>query len=303
MQKTVSIVVLLWFGILSGCVSYKPHPPTPILTASGISGWAVYSEPVSSDPFVTQIFLKNIGTGEIEQLTDSGNNGWPRWSPDGSQIVFTGWTEENSFDIYLMDKDGSHQRTIVASPASENLPEWSPDGSKIAFVSNEDGNSEIYILDFATQVIKKLTNSSEFATLPTWSDSGKYIAFESSSGGVGRSQIFVMNADGTNAKQLTSYDIDNFDGSPVWCPDDSCIVFTRFVEGVPKLMLLDLANSEVKPFLGDVFSSSIMEVRPSRSPSRLYITFSVGGTFYAINMKSGEIHPLDTEALDLSLHP
>jgi Tol biopolymer transport system component len=121
--------------------------PTPVLMASRISGWVVYSFWVSQNPAVSQIFLKNLDTSEVTQLTRLGNNSNPRWSPDGSQIMFLSWTKEDSFDISLMDKDGKNQQLIVVSPAIEIMPNWSPDGNKIAYVSNKDGNNEIYVYD------------------------------------------------------------------------------------------------------------------------------------------------------------
>lgn len=277
--------------------------PVPVLTSTSISGWVVYSSVTSQEPLETQIFVKSLDTGDTTQLTNSENNDWPRWSPNGSQILFSRWTKENSYDIYLMGKDGSNQRPIVANPASESLAAWSPNEKKIVFVSNKDGNDELYIMELDTQVISKLTETHEFAILPDWSSKGDFIAFESSAGGAGRSQIFTMSTDGSNIQQMTKYDIDNFDGNPVWCPDDTCIIFTRFVSGVPKLMLLDLVSGNVTPLLTGIFDANLPEMRLARSAIRGYITFSVGDLFYAMNMENWEIYPLGVKAFDLSLYP
>jgi Tol biopolymer transport system component len=277
--------------------------PEPVILNSSISGWVTYSSIVHREPLVSQIFVKNLDTGEVKQLTNSGNNSTPRWSPDGSQIMFLSWSKENSSDINLMDKDGGHQQLLINGPGSEKMADWSPDGSKIVFVSDEDGKPDIYMMDLNTKSIRKVTNASSFAILPTWSSDGKYIAFESSAGGVGRSQIFIMNADGTDIRQMTSYNIDNFDGAPVWCPDDPCIIFTRFINGVPKLMVLDLTSKEATPLLSGIFDANLQEARLARSPSRGHMTFSVGEMFYAMDMNSKEIYPLDVQALDLSLYP
>jgi Tol biopolymer transport system component len=279
----------------------------PVLTSSRVSGWAVYSQLVSHEPFVTQIFLEDLNTGNTRQLTNSGNNDFPRWSPDGSQILFLSWTTENRFDIYLMNKDGSHQQPIVASSADEMMPDWSPDGSKIAYASNESGKYCIYIIDLLTQVTVKLTTDSVWDFSPKWSTDGKQIAFISTSSDNnrdGRSQVFIMNADGTNIRQMTHYSLDNFDDRPVWCPDDSCIIFTR-PNGPLKLMMLNLANSDVTPFLSGIFGPEIQEAGIDRSQRRGYITFSVsdGNTFYAMDITTGEIFPLGVKGLELSLYP
>jgi Tol biopolymer transport system component len=263
---------------------------------------AAYSVEISSEPFVTQIFRKDLESGDVVQLTRNGNNGWPRWSPDGSKILFVSWTQATSYDIYLMDRDGGNQQPLVAGSASESMAAWSPDGTRIAFVSNRDGGDEIYAVNADDGEITKLTDLS-FAVLPSWSTDGTRLAFISNTGVSGRSQVFVMNADGTDVKQMTKFDLDHFDGDPVWCPDDACIVFTRFVEGVPKLMRVDLAGGETSVLLGDIFEPDLPEVRLARSYNREYMTFSVGGAFYAMDINSGKIFPLNVQGLDLSLYP
>lgn len=275
----------------------------PALVSSNISGKVVYSAVVSREPRVTQIFLKDLETNEIIQLTHSGDNLWPRWSPDGSQVVYLSWSREKSYDIYIMNDDGTNSQPLVASVASEKTPDWSPLRNKIVFVSNEDETDQIYVIDLNSLLVTKLTNNLAGVSTPQWSTDGKRIAFTANTGVSGRSQVFIVDADGLNLQQVTSYDIDNFEGNPVWCPDDSCIIFTRFVNGVPKLMLLDLSTKEVTPLLQGVFADNLQETRLARSPLRQYITFSIGDEYYAININTGELHSLGVSGLDLSLYP
>ena len=46
-----------------------------------------------------------------------------------------------------MNRDGSSPTNLTNSPAYETFPTWSPDGLRIAFVSNRDGNFEIYVMN------------------------------------------------------------------------------------------------------------------------------------------------------------
>lgn len=277
--------------------------PAPVLMSSHISGWVVYSLWVSQDPVESQIFLKDLKTGEVMQLTHSGNNSRPLWSPDGSQIMFLSWTKENSFDIYLMDRDGKNQRPVIVSPSMDMMADWSPDGNKIVFASDRDGHLNIYVIDLNTQSLKRLTNSPVITGSPRWSHDGKYIAFISNTGTSGTTQVFTMNADGTNVRPVTDYDL-YYDDNPVWCPDSSCIIFTRSENG-SKLMFLELASKAVKPLLTGLFDHSerISEFGLGQSSSRGYITFYVDEIFYAMDVKSWEIYPLQVEAKDLSLYP
>jgi len=50
-----------------------------------------------------------------------------RWSPDGSQLLFTS-QQAGSYDIWIMDADGSGQRALTTHPADDENPDWSPDG-------------------------------------------------------------------------------------------------------------------------------------------------------------------------------
>jgi Tol biopolymer transport system component len=280
-----------------------PTNSTPHLSASRINGWAVYSNQVSQEPLVTQIFLKNLETGDIKQLTTSGNNDHPLWSPDGTQIVFLSWTEENSFDLYIMDKNGDNKRPVVVGPAKDMMADWSPDGKKIVFASDMDGHLNIFVVNLDDLSKVKLTNNSVTTGSPKWSPDGKQIAFISNEGVSGRSQVFIMNADGSDVKQLTNYDPDHFEDSPIWCPNMSCIIFTRLMAGVPKLMIIDLTSKTVTPYLNSIFDPDNNEASLARSSLRGYITFSVDRVFYAVDMKSDEIYALNIQARDLSLYP
>ena len=87
----------------------------------------------------------------------------PRWSPDGSQIVFMNWPLDGLPNLYVVSSAGGSLRPLVpeVKGALDN-PNWSPDGQKIAFSRVPDvhlpqrsfrGNTRgiIYILDLATQ--------------------------------------------------------------------------------------------------------------------------------------------------------
>ena len=94
-------------------------------------------------------------------------------------------------------------------------------GSKIAFVSNQDGNPEIYIMDADGSNVTRLTNNPGSDGSPTWSPDGMRIAFASSRDD--NTDIYIMNADGSNVTRLTT-DPAN-DRGPSWSPDGSMIAF------------------------------------------------------------------------------
>ena len=68
-------------------------------------------------------------------------------SSGGPKIVFGSVRNGDNHDVFLMDLDGSNQIRITNNPAYDDQPKWSPDGSRIAFISDRDGNFEIYVMN------------------------------------------------------------------------------------------------------------------------------------------------------------
>jgi len=89
---------------------------------------------------------------------------------------------------------------------------WSPDGKNIMFVSDKDGNPEIYIMDSTGGNIVRLTNNDVRDDQPVWSPDGKQIAFVSYLDG--DAEIFVMKSDGSDQRRITNNDF--HDSDPAW---------------------------------------------------------------------------------------
>ncbi len=103
-------------------------------------------------------------------------------------------------------------------------------GSQIAFVSDRDGNPEIYVMDADGSNQRRLTTDSADDRVPAWSPDGTKIAFSSRRDG--NWEIYVMNADGTGQTRLTTDDAlttdDVWDSWPAWSPDGTKIAFCTF---------------------------------------------------------------------------
>jgi len=124
------------------------------------------------------------------------------------------------------------------TPIDVQAPAWSPDGRTIVFVSGRDGNGEVYAMDANGSSPRNLTQNPANDVRPAWSPDGRSIAFVSSRsrssrckpgpgrcGLARRSEIYVMNADGSRKRNLTRRASDNY---PTWSPDGRRIAFLRW---------------------------------------------------------------------------
>jgi TolB protein len=92
---------------------------------------------------------------------------------------------------------------------------------QIAFVSDRDGNREIYLINADGTGLTNLTNHPAEDYSPAWSPDGRQLAFVSDRSGT--AQIYVMDADGNDIRQLTN--LEQNARRPVWSPDGSKIAF------------------------------------------------------------------------------
>jgi Tol biopolymer transport system component len=84
-------------------------------------------------PRKVEIFVMAADGTHVVQLTHSGDEEHPRFSPDAKTIVFALRTPNGRFDIHTMHADGSGGRTIVSGPQNDTQPVFSADGKMIVF--------------------------------------------------------------------------------------------------------------------------------------------------------------------------
>ena len=108
-----------------------------------------------------------------------------------------------------MHADGTNAARLTSHAADDDSPAWSPDGSRIAFVSDRDGNREIYVMYANGSRPTRLTNAPASDSRPAWSPDGSQIAFTSFRD-ASTAAVFVMNADGSGVRRLA------FGRDPAW---------------------------------------------------------------------------------------
>jgi len=150
----------------------------------------------------------------------------PRWSPDGSKIVFWGNLNTPTFQIYKMNADGTNVQQLTNSGNSNADPNWSPDGTKISFGSDRNGgNVNIFVMNADGSNVQQLTTFTEPQESgdTDWSLDGTKLAFEWDIGGDRQSnpdayaEVWTMNSDGTN-QRTTGQQCSGVGCSPRWKP-------------------------------------------------------------------------------------
>ena len=107
-------------------------------------------------------------------------------------------------DIYLSDIAFENTRNLTQSIHSEDLqPSWFPDNQKIAFVSNRDGNLEIYTINIDGTDLKNISNSKHNEEMPRVSPDGQKILYSSNRNGNGNQQIYMHHLESGLIEDIT----------------------------------------------------------------------------------------------------
>jgi Tol biopolymer transport system component len=135
----------------------------------------------------------------------------PAWSPDGKQIVFTGYDGGLS-DLFIVNADGSDLRRLTNDKYADLQPAWSPDGKTIAFATDRGpetdfsqlrfGNMRIGLYHLENGAIEILPHTEHGKNInPVWAPDGRSIAFVSDRSGI--SDIYLYDFGDHNLYQLT----------------------------------------------------------------------------------------------------
>jgi Tol biopolymer transport system component len=143
-----------------------------------------------------------------------------------------------------MNPDGSDVVRLVEGRS----PAWSPDGEKIAFQAGDEETAEIFIWEQGH--VTQVTSNKYYDAEPCWSPDGRQIVFTSERETELRNQLYVMNADGSEQRPLTSSP--GWYNGPAWSPDGRWIVFRRDPppgSGPASVELLDMQTGQTRVLL------------------------------------------------------
>jgi TolB protein len=188
----------------------------------------------------------------------------PRWSPDGSKLLYS--AERNrSWDIYALDMNTMKEKNIVMLHGLNMSGNFFPNSRYFVFTSSKDGNSDIYAADIRDMKGWKIIASPWIDVSPSVSPDGNSILFVSNR--TGSPQIYISDKEGEGIRRLTFEG--SYNTSPAWSPKGDRIAFVRMIGGKNQIFVMKTDGSGLMQ-LTDIGSNE----DPSFSPDGRYIAFT-----------------------------
>jgi Tol biopolymer transport system component len=277
-----------------------------VLLASGCGGSGSKGDDIafvsSRDSYYALYLMDADGSGQ-GRLTEEGGDPStpggvqfqtdPAWSPDGTRLAFAS-AREGSFDIYVMDADGTGTTRLTSSNAQDRSPSWSPDGSRIAFSRSSDGG-KVWLMDADGTDVRRLTDEPAEEGEPSWSPDGRWIAYTHRASGADIREIWIARPDGSGRRGVTTLGGKSY--APDWAPDSTRLAFSASRDGVRYDIYTVAADGKGlrRPVRtpGDAFE-------PAWSPEGSEIAFSRDGAIVVTTLAGVERQLTDPEDNDSS---
>ena len=222
MPGRLLIAALLCTATLNGQTSVLPATVTPF--PAGLTGTLVFNSDLRAPDNPdgrNHLFTIDLATRKVTQLTAGGNHHdqHPKWSPDGKRISFVS-SRSGSFDLYVMNADGTNVTRVTDHKANDYDPIWMPDGQSLIFSSERDSRSDLYRVWLADKRVDRLTHHFVGrAIMPNVSPDGKLVAFAAQT--LQRLQFWEFQVHILDLATGKTRALDNSGGAcwPSWAPD------------------------------------------------------------------------------------
>jgi eukaryotic-like serine/threonine-protein kinase len=236
---TIAFVNSRWRNVLE---AYPlPEGPPKVLASHTPFIWAPAVSPDDREVAFSRsevdgswhVWTVPIDGGEPRKVTggDAGEL-YPRYTPDGSQILFHTWNAPRRIGR-VARTGGAHELLSFGSGTSDAFADLSPDGRNVLFTRTEADAERLYIAPAAGGEARLLTRTP--GAVARWSPDGEQIAFGGTRGFTGG--VFLIRADGENERRLTP------DGGwPVWWPGRGIAYLAPTVSGSQEIRVVPVSG-------------------------------------------------------------
>lgn len=167
-----------------------------------------------------QIYTMNPDGSNMQHITTPNDSFGSTWSPDSTKIAYNTLVS-GTYQVAVMNSDGSGQTQLTSGANDTYFPAWSPDGTRLVFSCSDGTYVQLCVINADGTGRVQITNTTSAAPIAAdWSITNK-IAYGCYDGV--HQQICTMNPDGSGNAQVTNASND-YD-APKWSPDGSRIVF------------------------------------------------------------------------------
>jgi TolB protein len=182
-----------------------------------------------------------------------------------------------------------------AAVVRDGAPAWSPDGKRVVFAAEQEGQSDLFVMNADGTGREQLTRSPAEESAPAFSPDGRSIAFERTANG--NVDVYVMDASGRNERRLT--DDPAADRSPAWSPDGRSIAFTseRDVRRQPDVYVMHPDGTGIERL-----TTTRTNWSPQFSPDGQRLAIQVERDIYVLNLATHELRRV-TYAPDNGMSP
>ncbi|MDV7103872.1 Tol-Pal system beta propeller repeat protein TolB [Vibrio sp. TH_r3] len=157
-----------------------------------------------------------------------------------TRIAYVVVNEEDqySYQLRIADYDGFNERLVLRSKQPLMSPAWSPDGRQLAYVSFQNNQAEIFLMDIYTGKREKLTSFPRHNGAPRFSPDGKTLAIVLSK--TGSLHVYTLDLATRKLRQITSGRSNNTE--PFWGTDGQSLIFTSDRGGKPQIYRVNLVD-------------------------------------------------------------
>ena len=188
-----------------------------------------------------QLCMINADGTAYQQLTElEAHSYYPVYSPLGGSVVYASNQNGGVFDLFLFMFEGSRLIRLTDNIGNVLSPSFSPDGSRILFANRAaEGPTSLWTIDTTGENADLLYAAPNTIVAADWSPTGERIAFAMAVDQPEAYEVFVMDADGTDVRQLTR-GLPGIGGSLDWSPDGRSLLIYAGLQGDKNIFLIDV---------------------------------------------------------------